>query len=306
MTLRLALRCRVALGPQASAAVTLERAFTIKATAGVTSLSRSFASPPLAPPRTPNCLRQSSSWSSPASLDWAAMTSTQRAAWQQLGWVERSWDGHADPPPSDAALWAALSPAEQAAAQHGLGYSAQTWDSELLGLECGQSPRGGSSSSTVAPTHDPSVAIQSDRSSSVASAAPERRSTGLLSSLFSAVRSGSDLVETGFDLRKDPLGGLMDLASGGAVTVDQTEAIVYLDDSGSMASHRNLAEAHAAFDGFAPLLGGTPTRVVLFGSHKSEVVGRTDKLDPRAVKESWQGSSGKRAPNQKKTQKTLF
>ena len=229
--------------------------------------------------------RYSSSWSSPAKLDWAEMTPTQHAAWQQLGWNEHSWEGLAGPPPSDAAKWVDLSPAEQAAAQYGLGYSAQTWDNELLGLEQPSDTAGHSSSST--PVHNRT------ESSAAASVAPKSRSTGLLSSVARAVRVGSDLVETGLDFRKDPIGGLMDSASGGAVTIDQTEAIVYLDDSGSMANARNLSEAHAAFDSFAPLLADTPTRVVLFGSNKFELIGRQDTLDSNRVKGSWHGGSGK-------------
>jgi len=264
-----------------------EKSFTTAVRAASYRAQPAFITPNFFGHGLSSSLRYSSSFSSPAKLDWVAMTPTQRAAWEQLGWSECSWEGLAKPPPSDAAKWADLSPAEQAAAQYGLGYSAQTWDDELLGLE-----QPSKSNSHTSHTSSSTPAHNQTGSSAAASVAPKSRSRGLLSSVARAVRVGSDLVETGLDFRKDPIGGLMDLASGSAVTIDQTEAIVYLDDSGSMANARNLSEAHTAFDSFAPLLASTPTRVVIFGSNKFELIGRQDTLDSNRVKERWRGGSG--------------
>ena len=196
------------------------------------------------------------------------MTSEQQAAWGMLGWSETSWNGDAEPPLSDGALWKNLSPGEAAAARFGLGYTPESWDAELLEGQPGDG--------------DALAASSSSSSSSVAAAgAGLRKGSGVLGALFGALRSGAELVDQGFDVARDPAGGLADaLLAGPAVPVDGPEAIVYLDDSGSMASARHLASAHAAFAELAPRLACTPTRVVLFGTSKEELVPRTAAASP--------------------------
>jgi uncharacterized protein with von Willebrand factor type A (vWA) domain len=67
---------------------------------------------------------------------------------------------------------------------------------------------------------------------------------------------------------------------------------VYLDDSGSMQG-KNLKAAKIAFNSIMPKFENVPTRIVLFGSSKTELVQRTAKVNSELMKaDAWKGFSG--------------
>lgn len=79
---------------------------------------------------------------------------------------------------------------------------------------------------------------------------------------------------------------------GDSGTHGGTENIMYLDDSNSMmggnleAAQRALAQVHRH-------LGHSPTRVVKFGSHPTEIVGRAAPASiSHAIRASWDATSG--------------
>lgn len=214
--------------------------------------------------------RYASSFESSTGTPWTKMTPQQRQAWELLGWNRHSWEGDVDPPPSDSCLWGELSPAQQAAAQHGLGYSPHAWDAELQGDDDHAENEHGE---LVCEEEEPT-------SSSLMSGGgnlPSRKTGGIgavVGSLFQAVSLGASVVDKGFQVAHDPIGAVSDTFSGPPVVVREIESIVYLDDSVSMKSGQNLASAHAAYKAIAPALRETPTRVVMFGTGKSELVSR--------------------------------
>jgi len=238
----------------------------------------------------PNAKLFSRCFSSPASLSWDKMTSQQRQAWDLLGWSKHSWEGVSDPPLSDSCLWRELDTAQQAAAQHGLGYSQQSWDSEIQEEGDGHLEEDG-------------LALEEQSASSVSGvkAAEESKRGGLgavVGSLFRAVSTGASIVDLGFQVAHDPEGAVTDTLSGPPVVVQGIESIVYLDDSTSMLGG-NIKSAHAAYQAIAPALKDTPTRVVMFGTGKSEVVPRGSGDHPPglvastgSVTSQWYASSG--------------
>lgn len=119
-----------------------------------------------------------------------------------------------------------------------------------------------------------------------------------MGTLFQAVSMGASVVDKGFEAVHDPEGAITDSLSGPPVLVKGIESIVYLDDSGSMGGG-NLQSAKAAYEVIAPALKETPTRVVMFGTGKSELVarGRGDQphglvVSSTSVTSQWRATSG--------------
>lgn len=140
----------------------------------------------------------------PTSLSWDRMSPTQQEAWKVLGWNEQSWKGLKEAPASDTAFWKDLNPAQQMAAQYGLGYDSRSWDEELAGSTQNSSVSHGHQHLKTAESSDPTDLESKTESnfSAVEYSAP--RSSGLLSSLFTATRAAASLVDVGFDVVKDP------------------------------------------------------------------------------------------------------
>ena len=229
--------------------------------------------------------------SNTTSLPWNVLSAQQREAWKVLGWNDSSWAGDGDAPKSDSALWGELSAGEQAAAKYGLGYSPESWDAELTGGDDAGEPEEGSRSNTGG-----ALSSTYDRCSLAADVSPQKRSTGVVGSIFAAAKMGAKAVDFAIDARVNPLSAAQDLL-GDVAVLEDTEALVYLDDSGSMSSllgqyGSNLQSAKAAFEAVVPRLGSTPCRVVLFGSSKAELSSRTTRLDPSSIMGAWHATSG--------------
>lgn len=63
-------------------------------------------------------------------FDWSALTPAEQDLWRTLGWDEDSWQGDADPPPSEGADWSELSDSGREAATQ-LGYGEELWDTTV-------------------------------------------------------------------------------------------------------------------------------------------------------------------------------
>jgi len=213
---------------------------------------------------------------------WNDLPDGQKLAWEALGWSADSWDGRKDPPVSELKHWDELNDTERGAAMHGLGYNQQTWDSDVGGDLI---------------IDDPGTA--EPRASSVTSSAAasgivtSKKAVSLALSVLPAVKA---FVKADKRLRESIIGRLIDVAGevgeaiGGPITVDNTENVVFLDDSGSMRSL--LPKAIHVWEDIAERLKNNPTRIVKFGSDKHVIMPRSDRILAMAVNISWDASSG--------------
>lgn len=229
-----------------------------------------------------NNIRSFTSSESPASMSWDKMTSTQRDAWILLGWNETSWKGQSPAPPSDSAYWKQLTPTQQSAAKYGLGYTSHVWDMELDGIE----------------EHSDSNIVSTDKVNNEVSSSNNKKTGGILSSIFNVIKGGSDVINTGFDIANDPIAGIQDSISN-KIDISSIESIVYLDDSGSMQGS-NIQHAKEAFNSIFPLFRTIPTRIVLFGSNKTElfdkrqeeISSKSKNVPSTLITNQWNGHSG--------------
>jgi hypothetical protein len=240
-------------------------------------------------------------FSSSSLREWEKLTERERQAWRVLGWTKRSWSGTDPAPASDTALWKELSPEEQAALQYGLSYTAQSWDAELLDGsddddDDGAEPEDESAINTVPRDGGGASGVVAE-----AGGVPGTRSRGIVSSLFgvfsgaaraadtaTAVASSGDVFTAWQELNVTPV----ELSSG-------YESIIYLDDSGSMLHGGVMQAGQDAFQDAVDILQRkNPTefaersRILLFGTNKTELKGRGDPLDAKVVRGLWRGDSG--------------
>jgi hypothetical protein len=232
--------------------------------------------------------------------DWSKLPSAEQNAWELLGWSEDRWTGKSPAPVSSLQRWVELSPQEQAAALHGLGYDESKWEDMIARLaDVGQVtvvadgiPTSGSSSVP---------AVNDNSGGGVAST--------ILSKAWGAAKAASPLVGGALRQSRHPGAALLghvisavpSMVDGftGPVSVDRIETILYLDDSGSMGfplpgnvMSNALGEGKYVLASLSPLLGG-PTRVVKFGNDKYVVAPRDeDVLSTALVALNWDGSSG--------------
>ncbi len=221
----------------------------------------------------------------PRSVAWSELSTQHRQAWEVLGWTESAWSGASPAPVTSYSSWDELSPAQQAAAQHGLGIPAGEWEQQseagALTVESDSAPP-----PTDKPAVQSSLPALGSAAWRLAKAVAPSLGAGLKKARVGG-RAGVGLTLAGYALEALP--GLADSMSD-AVVVEGIETSVYLDDSGSMSSSR-LQQGQAALEKMAPLLGG-PTRVIKFGMGKSVLAPREEGFSTSLVSMCWDGSSG--------------
>lgn len=232
------------------------------------------------------------------------MGTSERKAWEALGWTAQSWAGERPAPLSSWRHWHELSSAEQAAAAYGLGYKQATWDQQLDDELHGQS--------AVAATAGSDAAASSSATAPPAATSSAARPPGAepLDGAQRAVDKAADLGRKGLPWlraaaqllpRGSKLRGaaeiLADAASAvqgaalGQVAVQGVEDVVYLDDSGSM-SGGCLTRAQGLWHELAVKLQANPCRVVKFGSYKSILQARREGVSGTAIALAWNAESG--------------
>mmetsp|Transcript_23750 Transcript_23750/g.27934 ORF Transcript_23750/g.27934 Transcript_23750/m.27934 type:complete len:380 (+) Transcript_23750:2-1141(+) len=212
------------------------------------------------------------------------MTPQQQEAWKFLGWNENSWNGIEDAPLSDSAHWNQLTSEQQSAAKYGLGYDSKSWDDELNGISHNSN-------------NNNSVQFSKENHSSISNVKDQsnKKSSGILSSIFGVFSGGAEIINHGIDVAKDPISGIKDIAdtiTTERIEIASTEAILYLDNSVSMTNGSNLKLAHQAFESILPQFNNIPTRVVVFGSYKDEIVVRDKNIPKIPILPHWDGNGG--------------
>lgn len=202
---------------------------------------------------------------------WSSLSESQRAAWEILGWNEDRWEGRQSPPETSSLAWSKLSPAQQAAAIHGLHYSQQEWDSKIFNDDSIKDigvARQRSEQKSV--TVDPSLFGTS-------SASPVKPNETIASSLGRFVKNVAKAVAPGqVETMEDKMAA--------PVVVNDVETTVYLDDSPSMNFNTEwfsftsrLEQGKKALHWLAPVLGEMPCRVLKF-SNKPTVLRLRDEV----------------------------
>jgi hypothetical protein len=231
----------------------------------------------------------------PRMARWSTLAPNEQAAWQALGWTEKSWDGKQVAPLSSLSHWEELSPAEQAAAQHGLGLSQEEWD-DMLHSEDALVMHSNSSGSSTSE-------LQTGNA----------KGSGLVSTLaraaWSAAKIGAPIVGAALSKSRHPAtmvaGHVLSSVPGLAeqlsdpVVVDGIETTLYLDDSGSMTWYSGrrttpLTQGRNLLWSLSPLLRG-PTRIVKFGERPTTIAPRDEEGVVSASLVSglnWNGDSG--------------
>eukprot|EP00927_Polykrikos_kofoidii_P055674 TRINITY_DN49895_c0_g1_i1.p1 TRINITY_DN49895_c0_g1~~TRINITY_DN49895_c0_g1_i1.p1 ORF type:complete len:483 (-),score=79.07 TRINITY_DN49895_c0_g1_i1:57-1505(-) len=222
---------------------------------------------------------------------WSTLPTAKRQAWEALGWTADSWEGKRPAPVTALRHWEELSNAEKAAASYGLGYTEESWNTQLEHAEL--------SSLTC---HEPTASkdMQETKGSTEGSRT--------LGQLITAARRGLPWVKTAAQLlpRGSKLRVAVDVVSTvaeaietvdkpNAVVVAGTEEAFYLDDSGSMTAQR-LALAQDLWREMINRLRAegesNPTRIVKFGAEKYVLESRAKQISPTAVGMAWNGRSG--------------
>lgn len=200
-----------------------------------------------------------------------------------MGWDLDRWEGRRAPPQSSLSFWSELSPAEQAAAKHGLGHTSKSWDEQMIkGKWLMQD-------GTLFESQAPALQKEND---SVKSPATTPKSVRASSTLFGgrkdsvAVSSGMSNAVTNFvkGVAKVLVPTLVDGMSD-PVVVNGVETTLYLDDSPSMTESigrgwfnnpTRLQEAKKVVNSLGPLLRPLPCRVLKFSNRPSVLALRED------------------------------
>jgi hypothetical protein len=219
----------------------------------------------------------------PGSVKWNSLPTNEQKAWELLGWDQALWNNRK----GNYKRWSLLNSAEQAAVKYGLGYTDAQWDefvassvtisnSDPVGTgkaldhrDPGQQTMAAGFAATLAGTAWKGLKI----------IAPVVKSLSR-----HALHPGIKLVASGIS----HLPGFVEDLSPPA-EIRGIETILYLDDSGSMASH--LSTGQKLLNEMEPILHDT-TRIVKFGGHKTVLNGRGDQWSSAITTLGWDASSG--------------
>ena len=217
---------------------------------------------------------------------WDSLTESQRAAWTSLGWDKDRWEGRRAAPASSLQTWSQLTSEQKAAAQHGLGYTQQSWDESLrrqTDISLNSSTEG-----NLPQPQQPNSTVQVNPS-----VFEHKETSSVLSSLAQAAFG---LIRV---IAPDPVNTLTDHMSP-PIPVKHVETTVYLDNSRSMQELTSwssfttrLAVGKQVLGALAPALGPLPCRLLKFDARarvlRPRQPGGVGKALP-TIERGWDGS----------------
>jgi hypothetical protein len=232
----------------------------------------------------------------PRTGQWGSLSSAHRQAWEALGWTAESWVGKGAPPVSSSAAWAQLTPAERAAATHGLGWTEDEWDRSSRDRSSPAAPqpdRAQSASSELMPAVETERPAWASAAWSLAKAMAPAVGTALSTGAQRGVGGRNGASNPVLHLAGLAVASLPSIADSMSerVLVNGVETTLFLDDSASMLGS-GLHEGKKALDALGYLLDG-PTRVVKFGGCKRVLAPREkDGFSTSLVSFAWDATSG--------------